>query len=304
MILVHECRNAVSPLGSSPCARALEIGLLASTLWALEKTLLLATAGNGLDTALGFPSMHGGHGQHLNGRKKHECTPINAMATPVNTSTATPAIPVDVNSSSLLPPVPALDNTFGAVLLGTCFGLILYGLTAHQAYRYFRLYPNDASVLKGLGVHEHAPGLSSASGARFLETLHTALCIHMCYYYLTTNYFNPLALLSGVWSLRLVPVVTVRPYGVTAFGRGLIDWIILASMRAGFISSLIQNVAGHGAVYIRDFEMAWSIRPKCISKLHGVTVTGFPALTTYCNGSKLLETDRMYNQVMFSPIDA
>ncbi|KAI0364307.1 hypothetical protein BV20DRAFT_1029923 [Pilatotrama ljubarskyi] len=69
-----------------------------------------------------------------------------------------------------LPPVPALDNTFGAVLLGTCFGLILYGLTAHQAYRYFRLYPTDVPVLKAL-----------VTVLVSLETLHTALCIHMWY---------------------------------------------------------------------------------------------------------------------------
>ncbi|KAI0788095.1 hypothetical protein C8Q74DRAFT_1366869 [Fomes fomentarius] len=30
----------------------------------------------------------------------------------------------------------------------------------------------------------------------------------MCYYYLTENYFYPVALLNGVWSLRLLPVVT------------------------------------------------------------------------------------------------
>ncbi|OJT13897.1 hypothetical protein TRAPUB_9566 [Trametes pubescens] len=93
--------------------------------------------------------------------------------------------------------VPALDNTFGAVLIGTCIGLIFYGLTAHQTYRYFRLYPNDVSILKVL-----------VTVLMSLETFHTTLCVHMCYYYLTTNYFNPVSLLSGVWSLRLIPVVT------------------------------------------------------------------------------------------------
>ncbi|KAI0833766.1 hypothetical protein BC628DRAFT_1414506 [Trametes gibbosa] len=49
-----------------------------------------------------------------------------------------------------LPAISSLNNTFGAILLGTCIGLILYGLTGHQTYRYFRLYPNDALVLKVL----------------------------------------------------------------------------------------------------------------------------------------------------------
>ncbi|KAL1949768.1 hypothetical protein VTO73DRAFT_8649 [Trametes versicolor] len=119
----------------------------------------------------------------------------------------------------LMPSVPALDNTFGAVLIGTCIGLIFYGLTAHQTYRYFRLYPNDVSVLKVLVTVLMCVGLRSwhafvapltQSPCRSLETFHTTLCIHMwySYYYLTTNYFNPVSLLSGVWSLRLIPVVT------------------------------------------------------------------------------------------------
>ncbi|EIW55352.1 uncharacterized protein TRAVEDRAFT_51476 [Trametes versicolor FP-101664 SS1] len=39
--------------------------------------------------------------------------------------------------------VPALDNTFGALLLGTFLGLVLYGLTLHQGYRYTRFPAYD-----------------------------------------------------------------------------------------------------------------------------------------------------------------
>ncbi|KAI0759575.1 hypothetical protein BD413DRAFT_596250 [Trametes elegans] len=116
------------------------------------------------------------------------------MSVPSNSSLPATA---GLDPFSALPPVPALDNTFGAVLLGTCIGLILYGLTTHQTYRYFRLYPNDASVIKIL-----------VTILLILETFHTALCIHMCYYYLAKNYFHPTALLDGVWSLKLIPVVT------------------------------------------------------------------------------------------------
>ncbi|KAH9895559.1 hypothetical protein C8Q73DRAFT_611340, partial [Cubamyces lactineus] len=44
--------------------------------------------------------------------------------------------------------LPALDNTYGALLLGTSFGLMLYGLTIHQTFRYTRLYPKDKLWLK------------------------------------------------------------------------------------------------------------------------------------------------------------
>ncbi|KAI0667833.1 hypothetical protein C8Q78DRAFT_951675, partial [Trametes maxima] len=143
----------------------------------------------------------------------------------------------------LLPTVPALDNTFGAVLLGTCFGLMLYGLTVHQSYRYFRLYPNDVPILKLMvfktlhfvsSVHRYlhrawsprlggyhilllqliSKCLDSATRAHIRrEKIEKLEKLEQCLYpsralYFTTNYFNPTALLSGVWSLRLVPIVT------------------------------------------------------------------------------------------------
>ncbi|KAI9056799.1 hypothetical protein FKP32DRAFT_1413252 [Trametes sanguinea] len=67
------------------------------------------------------------------------------MLTPPNaTSSAVAPNPLS------MPKVPALDNTFGALLLGTYGGLILFGVTTHQAYRYFHMYPHDGRMLKGL----------------------------------------------------------------------------------------------------------------------------------------------------------
>ncbi|EIW57836.1 uncharacterized protein TRAVEDRAFT_48863 [Trametes versicolor FP-101664 SS1] len=148
-------------------------------------------------------------------------------------TTATSA--ASVGSPPLLPAVPALDNTFGAVLIGTCIGLIFYGLTAHQTYRYFRLYPNDVSILKVLVTvlmyrilrlwDDFAAPAHTVSIQVFGDFSHYTMHPHVVrvtislatritkviwhsYYYLTTNYFNPASLLSGVWSLRLIPVVT------------------------------------------------------------------------------------------------
>ncbi|EJF56214.1 hypothetical protein DICSQDRAFT_130208 [Dichomitus squalens LYAD-421 SS1] len=57
------------------------------------------------------------------------------------------------------PPLPAalaafiqdeLHNTFGAWLICACVACMLFGLTTHQTYRYFRLYPNDGKSMKML----------------------------------------------------------------------------------------------------------------------------------------------------------
>ncbi|RPD54867.1 hypothetical protein L226DRAFT_261810 [Lentinus tigrinus ALCF2SS1-7] len=106
--------------------------------------------------------------------------------------------------SLLLPQVPSLDNTFGAVLIGTILGAILYGLTSHQTYRYYRLYPTDPLILKLM-----------VAVIWFLDTLHTALSMHVCYYYLVTHYFQPERLLSGVWSMRLTIITTGLVIAIT-----------------------------------------------------------------------------------------
>ncbi|KAI0323984.1 hypothetical protein GY45DRAFT_1365298 [Cubamyces sp. BRFM 1775] len=99
------------------------------------------------------------------------------------------------SSGSLFPAVPSLNSTYGAVLLGSYFGLMMYGFNLHQAYRYARLFPTDQLFLKAVVV-----------AVLILETFHTVLCMHMSYYYLAANYFDPLALLAGSWSIDMLPI--------------------------------------------------------------------------------------------------
>ncbi|CDO76119.1 hypothetical protein BN946_scf184876.g12 [Trametes cinnabarina] len=92
-----------------------------------------------------------------------------------------------------LPEPPALDNTFGAILLGTFGGILLFGVTLHQTYRYFSVYTSDGRVLKSLVVI-----------VVIIETVTAALSMHACYHYLVKNYFKPQMLLLGVWAVVVV----------------------------------------------------------------------------------------------------
>ncbi|KAI0656140.1 hypothetical protein C8Q70DRAFT_1057003 [Cubamyces menziesii] len=103
--------------------------------------------------------------------------------------------------SSLMLKPPALDNTYGALLLGSCFGMMLYGLAVHQTYRYLRLYPKDRLWIKLL-----------IAGILLLDTLHTAMCIVAVYYHLVTHYFDPPSLAAGHWSTRILPLVMGLTY--------------------------------------------------------------------------------------------
>ncbi|KAI0759700.1 hypothetical protein BD413DRAFT_617642 [Trametes elegans] len=93
--------------------------------------------------------------------------------------------------------VPSLNNTMGVILICAFLGCMLFGLTTHQTYRYFRLYPTDGWRLK-----------TFVFVLLILDIFHTALTMHVCYFYLIVNYFEPFRLLGGVWSIRLVIIET------------------------------------------------------------------------------------------------
>ncbi|KAI0656128.1 hypothetical protein C8Q70DRAFT_1056993 [Cubamyces menziesii] len=91
---------------------------------------------------------------------------------------------------------PPLDNSYGALLLGTCFGMMLYGLTIHQVYRYVRLYPLDRSWIKCM-----------VAAILVLETVHSILCIVAVYYHLVTHFFDTASLSAGHWSTRTLGLI-------------------------------------------------------------------------------------------------
>ncbi|TBU21415.1 hypothetical protein BD311DRAFT_772176 [Dichomitus squalens] len=96
-----------------------------------------------------------------------------------------------------LPPVPSLNSTFGAMLIGTFTGLVLYGLSLHQTLHYFLTYTGDTRLLKLM-----------IFCLSLLDVAYTVTSSHACYHYLVANYFNPPALLYGVWSVRLLVPIT------------------------------------------------------------------------------------------------
>ena len=87
-------------------------------------------------------------------------------SSPSAASTSPTGTPADPFAG--LPHIPPIDNTFGALLIGTFIGLMYvvhpssniftgltsshsqYGWTAHQSYHYFRMYGKDRWVLKTL----------------------------------------------------------------------------------------------------------------------------------------------------------
>ncbi|KAM5532687.1 hypothetical protein V8D89_013656 [Ganoderma adspersum] len=104
--------------------------------------------------------------------------------------TSSPTLP------SAIPQIP-MDKLFGSVLIGTFLGLVLYGITLHQFYRYVRMYPSDITILK-----------VAVFLTVMLETVHVALSCHTCYYFLVSSFFQPAKLGVATHPMEWLPVTS------------------------------------------------------------------------------------------------
>ncbi|PIL32224.1 hypothetical protein GSI_05469 [Ganoderma sinense ZZ0214-1] len=133
------------------------------------------------------------------------------------------------NTNATAVAIPPLDNTYGAIMLGTFGGLTLYGLTMHQCYRYMRLpyYKTDATYIKFM-----------VALILSIETIHSALSMHACYYYLSTNYFHPEVLFrNGSWSINGLVIAISQSF----FARRLFKLNPSYSPIAGFVVILLMG---------------------------------------------------------------
>ncbi|KAI0724648.1 hypothetical protein C8Q72DRAFT_889705 [Fomitopsis betulina] len=89
-----------------------------------------------------------------------------------------------------------LDSTYGAIVIGAFVAAVLFGITNLQTFIYFQRYPSDRLWNK-----------LSVCWLWLLDAVHLALCIHMVYWYLVTDYLNPAALLDIVWSFKAQIIV-------------------------------------------------------------------------------------------------
>ncbi|KAF6758129.1 hypothetical protein DFP72DRAFT_213445 [Ephemerocybe angulata] len=161
-----------------------------------------------------------------------------------------------------------LTTSFGATLLGTFFSAILYGLTVHQTYRYYRQYTIDRASLKLLVL-----------ALWVFDTLQTVLSMHTSYSFLVNHFGEPETLLYSNWSFRLsILVVAGPPFLSNAFyvSRlwiiGMRNYIFLALMGALMLTritfQLILSAMAWKYPLISDFRRYfWMVRAYCGASL-------------------------------------
>ncbi|KAM5544727.1 hypothetical protein V8D89_001625 [Ganoderma adspersum] len=141
------------------------------------------------------------------------------------------------NPPAGLPQLPhgvTMENTYGAMLLGTFVSLILYGVLLHQIYSYVRVHSADSRWIK-----------CYVALILLLDTAHTVVIISMCYSKLVTHYFNvyylatmdwPLAVVTIVISVNIVACQSFFAYRVYRIGRKsrMVVWFCMVCQGAGF----------------------------------------------------------------------
>ncbi|PFH51600.1 hypothetical protein AMATHDRAFT_46947 [Amanita thiersii Skay4041] len=108
--------------------------------------------------------------------------------------------PVSIPGLGVPVTIPAFDNTLGALLVGGLLAMALWGVTCVQAYTYFMSKPPDRPMYKLM-----------VAGLWFLDTFDSALNAHILYYYMVSNYLNPLAIMKPVWSVIVSEAFLMSP---------------------------------------------------------------------------------------------
>ncbi|KAI0695205.1 hypothetical protein C8T65DRAFT_744100 [Cerioporus squamosus] len=104
----------------------------------------------------------------------------------------------DLMPSCVLHPFPRPHRT-GIFKFSCSFaGIISYGILVHQAYKYVRVYSDDKREI----IHK-----AFVFTIIVTDTFHIVAMIHTCYTYLVSNYFQPLELLQGIWSIKIQPMM-------------------------------------------------------------------------------------------------
>ncbi|KAI0682314.1 hypothetical protein C8T65DRAFT_750654 [Cerioporus squamosus] len=105
--------------------------------------------------------------------------------------------------SSLVPLLlSALDRTYGALLIGIFFALMLHGFSLHQGYYYLRTYVRDHAISKKCYVIL----------ILLVDTFHSADLMSICYEGLVSDFFTPQKLFESTWSYSGLEIVLCQGF--------------------------------------------------------------------------------------------
>ncbi|KAI0665925.1 hypothetical protein C8Q78DRAFT_1062155 [Trametes maxima] len=144
-----------------------------------------------------------------------------------------------------------------------------------------------------------------------IEMVHITLCMHSCYWYLVTNYFNPSALPTGVWSIKMLPLVTNLSIGLSQsfFARRvyLVDSRFRAFVACSLLltlASIVLSAVGTAEAFNRptfeEFQSAtWLITSACaLAVVADCLTSGILILILRTSRTGIERTDYMLDRLL------
>ncbi|KAI0656152.1 hypothetical protein C8Q70DRAFT_396054 [Cubamyces menziesii] len=140
--------------------------------------------------------------------------------------------------------IPSLGTTLGPIYLGVTMGVMLYGLTIHQAYRYYKHYPEDGFF--------YPRGIVTL--ILTFETLHTAVWMYLGYRYLVVEAFDIGGILASHWTVSFTFILTPCTlytcqvfycYRIWHFGSTFYRWFLIpaaVTMCTGVMFAIVAGV--------------------------------------------------------------
>ncbi|KAI0708356.1 hypothetical protein C8Q76DRAFT_859648 [Earliella scabrosa] len=171
----------------------------------------------------------------------------------------TPQMPPPPGLGPILPKLPPLDDTLGAILVATFFTVLLQGWTLHQTYQYFREYSTDRWFLKIWVLV-----------VTTLELLSTVCTMHGSYYYMVTHYFDPTILAAPpVWTLESTALLS--PLAMLSvelfFARRL--WIVGPKQRFIAVAVIVLDIVAFACGIV---SFIFEVRRTAVSNLMNTNI--------------------------------
>ncbi|KIJ26395.1 hypothetical protein M422DRAFT_272555 [Sphaerobolus stellatus SS14] len=110
------------------------------------------------------------------------------------------------------PPIPALDNTYGASYIGVLIATFLQGILTLQVFTYFENFPKDSWKLKLL-----------VAGLWIVDLVHLIFITQATYIYFISDWGNIPSLGVSLWTYNAHPI----PLGIaTIASQAFLIWRI------------------------------------------------------------------------------
>ncbi|EIN05147.1 hypothetical protein PUNSTDRAFT_55063 [Punctularia strigosozonata HHB-11173 SS5] len=194
-----------------------------------------------------------------------------------------------------------MDNTFGATFIGLVASAILFGISNLQLYYYYNRYENDSRSLK-----------AAVAFVWILDALILGFNCHAVYYYLVSNWGDPVALDNFIWSMKvqnfltdiMLPTVqtlyAIRIYRLSG-GRKFIPGIVGVAVVAAWGVAL---AAGVQVAKIKTFSGVHDARWALYASFSTATAIDILLSTCMCyylqmGKSMFKPTNSMLNMLIF-----